>query len=59
MYNEELQSSNMQFGYKEGHSTALYSLIYKEAISYYLDSEKKSIHTSWRAIEGRRTNCIQ
>ena len=39
MYKEELQSSDMQFGYKEVHSTTLYRLIYKEVISYYVDTE--------------------
>ena len=29
----------MQFEYKEGHSTIICSLIYKDVISYYPDSE--------------------
>ena len=31
----ELQSSDMQFGFKRGHSTTLCSLIYKEVVNHY------------------------
>lgn len=33
-----LQSSDMQFGFKQNHSTVLCSLVYKEVISHYLHS---------------------
>ena len=32
-----LNSSNMQFGYKKGHSTTIYTLIYKEIINKYIN----------------------
>ena len=31
LYGDELQSSDMQFGYKQGHSTTLCTLIYKRS----------------------------
>ena len=34
---DELQSSDMQFGYKQGHSTTLCTLIYKEVVHHYLN----------------------
>ena len=37
-YRDELQSSDMQFGYKQGHSTTLCTLIYKEVVHHYLNS---------------------
>ena len=33
LYGDELQSSDMQFGYKQGHSTTLCTLIYKEVLT--------------------------
>ena len=39
MYKEELQFSDMQNRYNEGHSIIPCCLIYKEVISYYIDSE--------------------
>ena len=38
LYGDELQSSDMQFGYKQGHSTTLCTLIYKEVVHHYLNS---------------------
>ena len=35
LYEDELQSSVMQFGYKQGHSTTLCTLIYKEVVHHY------------------------
>ena len=32
LYGDEFQSSAMQFGYKQGHSTTLCTLIYKEVV---------------------------
>ena len=37
LYEDELQSSDMQFGYKQGHSTTLCTLIYKEVVHHYLN----------------------
>ena len=37
LYGNELQSSDMQFGFKQGHSTTLCSLIYKEVVNHYLN----------------------
>ncbi len=37
LYKDELKASDMQFGFKEGHSTTMCSLIYQEVISHYLD----------------------
>ena len=37
LYRNELQSSDMQFGFKHGHSTTFCSLIYKEVVNYYLN----------------------
>ena len=34
-YSKQLQSSAMQIGYKEGPSTTLCTLIYKEVINHY------------------------
>ena len=38
-YSKQLQSSDMQFGYKGGHSTTLCTLIYKEAIDHYINND--------------------
>ena len=38
-YSKQLQSSDMQFGYKGGHSTALCTLIYKEVIDHYINND--------------------
>ena len=38
LYGDELLSSDMQFGYKQGHSTTLCTLIYKEVAHHYLNS---------------------
>ena len=38
LYGDELQSSDMQCGYKQGHSTTLCTLIYKEVVHHYLNS---------------------
>ena len=37
LYGDELQSSDIQFGYKQGHSTTLCTLIYKEVVDHYLN----------------------
>ena len=37
LYGNELQASDMQFGFKQGHSTTLCSLIYKEVVNHYLN----------------------
>ena len=41
LYGDELQSSDMQFGYKQGHSTTLCILIYKEVVHHYLNCGSK------------------
>ena len=38
-YSKQLQSSDMQFGYKESHSTTLCTLIYKEVIDHYINND--------------------
>ena len=38
LYGDELQSSDMQFGCKQGHSTTLCTLIYKKVVHHYLNS---------------------
>ena len=38
-YSKQLQSSDMQFGYKGGHSTTLCTLIYKEVINHYINND--------------------
>ena len=38
LYKDQLQSSDMQFGYKKGHSTTLCTLVYKEVISHYVNN---------------------
>ena len=38
LYGDELQSSDMQFGYKQGHSTTLCTLIHDEVVHHYLNS---------------------
>ena len=38
LYGNELQSSDMQIGFKQGPSTTLCSLIYKEVVNHYLNS---------------------
>ena len=38
LYRDELQSSDMQFLYKQGHSTTLCTLIYKDVVNHYLNS---------------------
>ena len=38
-YNKQLQSSDMQFGYKENHSTTLCTLIYKKVIDHYINND--------------------
>ena len=35
-YGVELQSTDMQFVYKQGHSTTLCTLIYKEVVHHYI-----------------------
>ena len=35
LYKDQLQASDMQFGFKEGHSTTMCSLIYQEVVSHY------------------------
>ena len=37
-YSKQLQSSDMQFGYKKDHSTTLCTLIYKEVIDNYINN---------------------
>ena len=37
-YSKQLQSSDMQFSYKEGHATTLCELIYKEVIDHYINN---------------------
>ena len=37
-YCKQFQSSDMQFGYKDGHSTTLCTLIYKEIIDHYINN---------------------
>ena len=36
LYKDQFQSSDMQFGYKKGHSTMLCTLVYKDVISHYV-----------------------
>ena len=43
LYGNELQSSDMQFGFKQGHSTTLCSLIYKEVVNHYLNCCSRTI----------------
>ena len=38
LYGDELQSSDLQFGYKQGASTTLCTLIYREVVHHYLNS---------------------
>ena len=38
LYRDELHSSDMQFGYKQGHPTTLCTLILKEVVHHYLNS---------------------
>ena len=38
LYKDQFQSSDMQFGYKKGHSTTLCTLVYKEVISHYVNN---------------------
>ena len=38
LYKDQFQSSDMQFGYKKGHSTTLGTLVYKEVISHYVNN---------------------
>ena len=38
-YSKHIQSSDMQFGYKESHSTTLCTLIYKEVIDHYINKD--------------------
>ena len=36
---DKLQSSDMQFGFKSGHSTTMCSLVYRELIDYYVNGK--------------------
>ncbi len=36
---DKLQTSDMQFAFKEKHSTAMCSLVVKEVIHYYIDNK--------------------
>ena len=38
LYKDQFQSSDMQFGYKKGHSTTLCTLVYREVISHYFNN---------------------
>ena len=38
-YSKQLQSSDIQFGYKGGHLTTLCTLIYKEVIDHYINND--------------------
>ncbi len=38
-YKDKLQTSDMQFAFKEKHSTAMCSLVVKEVIHYYIDNK--------------------
>ena len=38
MFKAELSTSDMQFGYKEGHSTTLCTPVFKEVISNYVNN---------------------
>ena len=48
-YSKHLQSSNMQFGYKESHSTQLCTLIYKEVIDHYINNDS-TVYNCFRCI---------
>ena len=48
-YSKQLQSSDMQFGYKEGHSTTLCTLIYKEVIDHYINNDS-IVYSCFRRI---------
>ena len=39
LYGNDLQSSDMQFDFKQGQSTTLCSLIYKEVVNHYLNGD--------------------
>ena len=38
LFGDELQSSDMQFGYQHGHSKTICTLFYKDVIHHYLNS---------------------
>ncbi len=38
-YKDKLQTSDMQFAFKEKHSTAMCSLVVKEVIHYYIENK--------------------
>ena len=47
LYGDELQSSDMQFRYKQGHSTTLCTLIYEEVVHHYLNSGSNVYRCCW------------
>ena len=55
LYGVELQSSDMQFGYKQGHSTTLCTLVYKEVVHHYLNSGSKV--PTLRRLNTMRNSC--
>ena len=42
-YSKQLQSFDMHFGDKEGHSTTLCTLIYKEVMDHYINNDSTII----------------
>ena len=49
LYKDQFQLSDMQFGYKKGHSTTLCTLVYKEVISHYVNTNT-SVYSSARKL---------
>ena len=56
-YSKLLQLSDMQFGYKEGNSTTLGTLIYKKVIDHYINNDRTaySCFDASKALD--RVNC--
>ncbi len=40
-YGDKLYTSNLQFSFKSGHSTSMYSLALKEVVNYYRNGRSK------------------